>query len=72
MVIFSANAELKTSASKSWLGGWFKREASPVPNGPGPIKAKLGDPSSMVFDAELKKWVVKVRTRVMCLFYALS
>ncbi|ORY64607.1 hypothetical protein BCR35DRAFT_270464 [Leucosporidium creatinivorum] len=52
--------ELKTSQSKSWLGGWFKREASPVNNGPGPVKAKLGEETSFVYDADLKKWVMKV------------
>ncbi|KAF2755651.1 hypothetical protein EJ05DRAFT_540331 [Pseudovirgaria hyperparasitica] len=41
---------------KGWFGGWFKKD----PNaGPGPIKAKLGEESSFVYDTELKKWVNK-------------
>lgn len=44
--------------SRSWLGGWFKREASPQP-GPGPIKAKLGEDTSFVYDPQLKRWVNK-------------
>ncbi|KAK4701487.1 COPII coat assembly protein SEC16, partial [Phenoliferia sp. Uapishka_3] len=44
--------------SKSWLGGWFKREPSPAP-GAAPIKANLGEGSSFVYDPQLKKWVNK-------------
>ncbi|BGP16572.1 hypothetical protein JCM10213_000516 [Rhodosporidiobolus nylandii] len=45
--------------SKSWLGGWFKREASPANQGPGPIKAKLGEEKSFYYDEKLKRWVNK-------------
>ncbi|GAA5975728.1 hypothetical protein JCM11641_005850 [Rhodosporidiobolus odoratus] len=45
--------------SKSWIGGWFKREASPANQGPGPIKAKLGDEKSLVYDEKLKRWINK-------------
>ncbi|GAA5877576.1 hypothetical protein JCM8547_007735 [Rhodosporidiobolus lusitaniae] len=45
--------------SKSWLGGWFKREASPAQQGPGPIKAKLGEEKSFYYDEKLKRWVNK-------------
>lgn len=50
--------------SRSWLGGWFKREtggaSSPqTPAGPGPVKANLGEQTSFVFDPEQKKWVNK-------------
>ncbi|KAM0752348.1 hypothetical protein T439DRAFT_324423 [Meredithblackwellia eburnea MCA 4105] len=45
--------------SKSWLGGWFKREPSPAPGGPGPVKANLGEETSLVYDPELKRWVNK-------------
>lgn len=41
---------------KGWFGGWFKKD----PNAPtGPIKAKLGEENSFVFDKELGKWVNK-------------
>lgn len=39
-----------------WFGGWFKKDAAA---GPGPIKAKLGEENSFVYDPELKKWVNK-------------
>ncbi|BGP24993.1 COPII vesicle coat protein Sec16 [Rhodotorula toruloides] len=45
--------------SKSWLGGWFKREASPANAGPGPVKANLGEQKSFVYDEKLKRWVNK-------------
>ncbi|GAA6001466.1 uncharacterized protein JCM10292_006268 [Rhodotorula paludigena] len=46
--------------SKSWLGGWFKREASPAQQqGPGPVRAKLGDDKSFYYDEKLKRWVNK-------------
>ncbi|WWD17433.1 hypothetical protein CI109_101874 [Kwoniella shandongensis] len=47
----------KTGEQKaSWLGRlWGKKEGE----GSGPVKAKLGEESSMVFDPELKRWVVK-------------
>jgi len=45
-----------TTDKKSWFGGWFKKD----PNAPtGPIKAKLGEENSFVFDKELGKWVNK-------------
>ncbi|CAZ86675.1 unnamed protein product [Tuber melanosporum] len=41
---------------KGWFGGWFgKRD----PNQQGPIKAKLGEESSFVYDPDLKRWVNK-------------
>ncbi|GAA6060928.1 hypothetical protein JCM10212_003836 [Sporobolomyces blumeae] len=43
--------------SKSWLGGWFKREASPAQAGPGPVKANLGEQRTIYYDEKLKKWV---------------
>ncbi|GAA5978058.1 hypothetical protein JCM5350_007383 [Sporobolomyces pararoseus] len=44
--------------SKSWLGGWFKREASPAaPTGPGPVKANLGEQKTFYYDEKLKRWV---------------
>jgi hypothetical protein len=39
-----------------WLRGWFGKKEG---EGSGPIVAKLGEESSMVFDPELKRWVVK-------------
>nr|POE53387.1 copii coat assembly protein sec16 [Quercus suber] len=41
---------------KGWFGGWFKKDANAAP---GPIRAKLGDQSSFVYDESLKKWVNK-------------
>ncbi|BGP48551.1 hypothetical protein JCM10450v2_004427 [Rhodotorula kratochvilovae] len=45
--------------SKSWLGGWFKREASPAATGPGPIRANLGEQKSLYYDEKLKRWINK-------------
>src|SRR5213078_2118263 len=46
-----------------WLSGWFKRGTSEPPettSAPGkPIKAKLGEESSFVYDKELKRWINK-------------
>lgn len=54
-------AEAK-AAKKGWgFGGWFggggKKEPAELPNKP--IKAKLGEASSFVYDPELKRWVNK-------------
>lgn len=48
-------------AGSGWFGGWFKRSsAEPAEGKPGkPIKAKLGEESSFVYDNELKRWVNK-------------
>lgn len=46
--------------SRSWLGGWFKKEAGgAMPAGPGPIKANLGEQTSFVYDPVAKRWVNK-------------
>jgi hypothetical protein len=46
-----------TDEQKSgWLRGWFGKKEG---EGSGPIVAKLGEESSMIFDPELKRWVVK-------------
>jgi hypothetical protein len=39
-----------------WLRGWFGKKEG---EGSGPIRAKLGEESSMIFDPELKRWIVK-------------
>jgi hypothetical protein len=45
-----------TAEKKGWFGSWFKKDL----NAPtGPIKAKLGEENSFVFDKELGKWVNK-------------
>ncbi|GAA5944139.1 hypothetical protein JCM3775_001077 [Rhodotorula graminis] len=44
--------------SKSWLGGWFKREPSPA-NGPGPVRANLGEKTSLYYDENAKRWINK-------------
>ncbi|KAJ2986624.1 hypothetical protein NUW58_g4938 [Xylaria curta] len=54
-------AEAKAAKKSGWgFGGWFgggKKEAAELPNKP--IKAKLGEASSFVYDPELKRWVNK-------------
>ncbi|WVR07153.1 hypothetical protein IAU60_004194 [Kwoniella sp. DSM 27419] len=51
-------APAKPEQKSSWLGRiWGKKEADPAATGP--TKANLGEESSMVFDPELKRWVVK-------------
>lgn len=53
-----AQHEKDAAAGKKggWLSGWFKKD----PNaGPGPVKAKLGEENSFVYDPDLKKWVNK-------------
>ncbi|KAF4586062.1 COPII coat assembly protein sec16 [Ophiocordyceps camponoti-floridani] len=62
-------AASKQSTKKGWgFGGWFgggkknesMADASPSPNTAGkPIRAKLGEASSFVFDPELKRWINK-------------
>ncbi|KAK0919852.1 vesicle coat component [Friedmanniomyces endolithicus] len=50
-------AEGDKKASGGWLGGWFKKDPTAELNKP--IRAKLGDQSSFVYDEQLKKWVNK-------------
>ncbi|KAI0906165.1 Sec23-binding domain of Sec16-domain-containing protein [Ustulina deusta] len=54
-------AEAKAAKKNGWgFGGWFgggKKEAAEIPNKP--IKAKLGEASSFVYDPDLKRWVNK-------------
>ncbi|KAI5803994.1 Sec23-binding domain of Sec16-domain-containing protein [Peziza echinospora] len=40
-----------------WLRGWFGKKDPNAPSGP--IKAKLGEESSFVYDPELKRWINK-------------
>lgn len=52
------------TAKKGWgLGGWFggaKKEADIPASSPNkPIKAKLGEASTFVYDADLKRWINK-------------
>ncbi|KAL1413616.1 hypothetical protein Q8F55_001391 [Vanrija albida] len=44
-----------------WFGGWFggKKKEEGQAGGTGYTKANLGDSSSMVYDPDLKRWVVK-------------
>ncbi|KAL3422714.1 COPII coat assembly protein SEC16 [Phlyctema vagabunda] len=56
--------EAASAPKKGWgLGGWFgggKKEAAPEASQPGkPIRAKLGEASSFVYDPDLKRWVNK-------------
>jgi COPII coat assembly protein SEC16 len=41
-----------------WFGGWFGKKEGDIPT-QGPIKAKLGEESSFVYDPKLKKWINK-------------
>ncbi|KAI0438558.1 Sec23-binding domain of Sec16-domain-containing protein [Xylaria telfairii] len=54
-------AEAKGAKKSGWgFGGWFggsKKETTELPNKP--IKAKLGEASSFVYDPDLKRWVNK-------------
>ncbi|KAI0273647.1 Sec23-binding domain of Sec16-domain-containing protein [Gloeopeniophorella convolvens] len=43
-----------TQQSSSWFSRWWSKEGSG-----GPVKATLGEESSFVYDAELKRWVNK-------------
>ncbi|SMR59027.1 unnamed protein product [Zymoseptoria tritici ST99CH_3D1] len=45
---------------KGWFGGWFKKDPNASgAQSPGPIRAKLGEENSFVYDETLKKWVDK-------------
>ncbi|KAI0020270.1 Sec23-binding domain of Sec16-domain-containing protein [Xylariomycetidae sp. FL0641] len=49
-------------AKKGWLGGWFGgggAKDKPAEPANKPIKAKLGEASSFVYDPDLKRWVNK-------------
>ncbi|KAF1829570.1 COPII coat assembly protein sec16 [Decorospora gaudefroyi] len=48
--------EAAAAKKGGWLSGWFKKDTNA---GPGPIKAKLGEESSFVYDTDLGKWVNK-------------
>ncbi|KAI0104848.1 Sec23-binding domain of Sec16-domain-containing protein [Nemania sp. FL0031] len=54
-------AEAKAAKKGGWgFGGWFgggKKETAELPNKP--IKAKLGEASSFVYDPDLKRWINK-------------
>ncbi|KAI0531935.1 Sec23-binding domain of Sec16-domain-containing protein [Xylaria digitata] len=54
-------AEAKAAKKSGWgFGGWFgggKKDPAELPNKP--IKAKLGEASSFVYDPDLKRWVNK-------------
>jgi hypothetical protein len=49
-------SKMEPQKSSGWLRGWWGKKEG---EGSGPIKAKLGEESSMVYDKELKRWVVK-------------
>jgi hypothetical protein len=53
-----AKRDKEAAAAKKggWLTGWFKKDPNAAP---GPIKAKLGEESSFVYDENLGKWVNK-------------
>lgn len=64
--VLAKRAEAEKAGKKGWgFGGWFaKKPASPSPapseGSPNkPIRAKLGEASSFVYDPELKRWVNK-------------
>jgi hypothetical protein len=52
--------EAAAGPKKGWFGGWFKKDPNAQQQqGPGPIKAKLGEENSFVYDPDLKKWINK-------------
>ncbi|KAK6074287.1 COPII coat assembly protein SEC16 [Seiridium cupressi] len=54
-------AEAKSQKKGGWLGGWFGGGAKKESEIPGnkPIRAKLGETSSFVYDPDQKRWVNK-------------
>lgn len=52
----AAASPSKGEAKGGWLKGWWGKKEG---EGSGPIKAKLGEESSMIYDKDLKRWVVK-------------
>ncbi|KAI9889075.1 MAG: vesicle coat component [Vezdaea aestivalis] len=52
-----AQGSKQQGEKKGWLSGWFGKKEAGLPNGP--IRAKLGEESSFVYDPDLKKWVNK-------------
>jgi hypothetical protein len=60
-------ADCVDGPKSGWLRGWFGKKEG---EGSGPIVAKLGEESSMVFDPELKRWVVKGVSNPLYLFTA--
>ena len=46
----------------SFFTRWFKRDGST----PGPVKASLGEETSFYYDKDLKKWVNKKVTSLVC------
>lgn len=55
----AARDAAKAGEKKGWFGGWFGGKKDPGLQGPGPIRAKLGEESSFYFDKDLNKWVNK-------------
>ena len=51
-----AARDADAKAKKGWFTGWFKKDPNAAP---GPIRAKLGEESSFVYDPDLKRWVDK-------------
>ncbi|KAL9090929.1 MAG: hypothetical protein Q9165_005137 [Trypethelium subeluteriae] len=52
-----AARDAEAKAKKGWFTGWFNKKDQNTP--PGPVRAKLGDENSFVYDPELKRWVDK-------------
>ena len=55
-VDLSTSSNFLDEGKKGWFGSWFGKKDA---NQPGPIKAKLGEESSFVYDPDLKRWVNK-------------
>lgn len=55
-VNLGAGSNFLGEGKKGWFGGWFGKKD---PNQQGPIKAKLGEESTFVYDPDLKRWVNK-------------
>ncbi|KAF2491496.1 hypothetical protein BU16DRAFT_492590 [Lophium mytilinum] len=51
-----AAKDKKAAPKGGWISGWFKKDPNAAP---APIKAKLGEENSFVYDADLGKWINK-------------
>ncbi|MCJ1248350.1 vesicle coat component [Trapelia coarctata] len=49
----------KSASKGGWLSGWLPVGKAKEPNSKAPIRARLGEESSFVYDETLKKWVNK-------------
>ncbi|GAA5856080.1 hypothetical protein JCM9279_006500 [Rhodotorula babjevae] len=55
----SSSSSTAIKPSKSWIGGWFRRDSPSPANGPGPVRANLGEKTSLYYNDKAKRWVSK-------------